>query len=64
VLYCCCRYKWLSQEAGKRFGGIYKLQQQGKAFSTPEQWLKQLDIYNATQQSAVDYMTVSAAPDP
>jgi hypothetical protein len=54
----------LSQEAGKRFDGIYKLQQQGKAFITPEQWLKQLDIYNATQQSAADYMTVRAAPNP
>jgi hypothetical protein len=52
----------LSQDAGKRFGGIYKLQQQGKAFATPEQWLKELDIYNATQQSAADYMTVCATP--
>lgn len=56
---CLYRYKWLSQEAGKRFGGIYKLQQQGTAFTTPEEWLKRLNIYNITQQRAVDYMVVS-----
>jgi hypothetical protein len=52
------RYKWLSEEAGRKFGGIYKLQQQGVAFTTPEAWLTQLDIYNVTQQRAADYMTV------
>jgi hypothetical protein len=52
------RYKWLSEEAGRKFGGIYKLQQQGVAFTTPEAWLVQLDIYNVTQQRAADYMSV------
>lgn len=54
-----CRYKWLSSAAGQNFGGIYKLQRQGTAFATPEQWLQQLGIYSATQQSAADYMEVS-----
>lgn len=53
-----CRYKWLSEEAGRRFGLIYALQQQGTAFETPEEWLQQLDLYNMTQQSAADYMKV------
>jgi hypothetical protein len=53
------RYKWLSSAAGQKFGGIYKLQRQGMAFATPEQWLHQLGIYSATQQSAADYMSVS-----
>lgn len=55
------RYKWLSQEAGKRFGGIYSLQQQGTAFSTPEAWLRKLNLFDATQQQAAEFMEVCQA---
>jgi hypothetical protein len=55
------RYKWLSQEAGRRFGGIYNLQAQGTAFSTPEDWLRQLDLFDFTQQQAAEFMQVRPA---
>jgi hypothetical protein len=43
---------------GKRFGSIYDKQRAGQAFDTPQQLWEALGLYNATQQSAADYMQV------
>jgi hypothetical protein len=59
--WCCCRYKWLAEEMGKRFATIYDLQRSGQAFDTPQQLWEALGLYNVTQQNAADYMQVCAA---
>eukprot|EP00775_Hariotina_reticulata_P008634 gene8634-8815_t len=53
------RYKWLSQEMAARFARIYSLQQQGHFFTTPENLLAALGLYNLTQTSAAEYMKAS-----
>lgn len=55
------RYKWLATKTGGQFGRIYSLQQQGKAFDTPQAWLEAVGLFNATQQSAAGYMAVRNA---
>lgn len=43
---------------GKRFSRIYGMQQAGRAFDSPRQLWEALNLFNATQQNAADYMQV------
>jgi hypothetical protein len=40
---------------------VYDMQAAGRAFDTPRAWLEALGLWNATQQSAADYMAVRGA---
>jgi hypothetical protein len=42
-----------------RFARIYTLQQQGQFFTTPEDLLAALGLFEFTQTSAADYMKVN-----
>ena len=45
----------------QKFLRLYDLQRQGQSFETPEAFLKELDLYDLTQQSMQDYLNVSYA---
>lgn len=43
----------------QKFLRLYDLQSRGQSFETPEAFLKELDLYDLTQQSMQDYLNAS-----
>lgn len=48
----------------QKFLRLYDLQRQGRSFDTPEAFLKELGLYDLTQQSMHSYLKVTMLPTP
>ncbi len=48
----------------QKFLRLYDLQSQGRSFDTPEAFLKELGLYDLTQQSMHNYLQVTVLPIP